>query len=398
MNKTLNIKSTNLLILLFLLNAFLTNANNWTQLANFSGSARHRGTAVTIGNKGYVGFGHINGTNIETYFNDFWEYDPGTNSWAQKANFTMQDGYNSTNWNLYIDCTALEINGEGYFCKRSDFPMYKYSPLNNSWTELNPIGIDYTPNYYSNPISIGDIGYYYSPDEDKIGIYNSQSDTWMDYPNFEYPENYSWINIISHEGIMYFIGATALDRHFWSFDILNNTWENLGTWDTPSYGQHENVMIHQNYIVCTSGGHVPTNQVWAFDLNNKNWIQLENFPGAKRRFASCFTINNMGYITTGTNGVNQTDLWRMDNIVNVSKNNIETNIDVFPNPTTEILNVNIPIIEEVSYSLYNSSGICVFRGKSNGSFSIKRNGLPKGNYILNISAGSKSKSQKVVFL
>ena len=32
----------------------------------------------------YIGTGNGNGYNL---YNDFWEYDPSTNTWTQKANF-----------------------------------------------------------------------------------------------------------------------------------------------------------------------------------------------------------------------------------------------------------------------------------------------------------------------
>src|SRR5688572_13766154 len=83
----MKLKSGAVLLILFLVlpDAMATN-EVWNQKANFGGSARHRSTAFSIGNKGYIGLGHINAvSNIE--YEDFWEYDPGTNTWTQMADF-----------------------------------------------------------------------------------------------------------------------------------------------------------------------------------------------------------------------------------------------------------------------------------------------------------------------
>ena len=50
---------------------------NWNQKASFPGSARHRANAFSIGNKGYVGGGHIN-SGVSVYHKDWWQYDPSS--------------------------------------------------------------------------------------------------------------------------------------------------------------------------------------------------------------------------------------------------------------------------------------------------------------------------------
>lgn len=54
--------------------------DTWTQKADFGGGITEAAVGFSIGNKGYMGIGG-------GYTQDFWEYDPDTNSWTQKANF-----------------------------------------------------------------------------------------------------------------------------------------------------------------------------------------------------------------------------------------------------------------------------------------------------------------------
>ena len=58
--------------------------DTWTQKANFGGGARTGAVGFSIGTKGYVGTG-IDANDLLR--KDFWEYDPVTNKWTRKANF-----------------------------------------------------------------------------------------------------------------------------------------------------------------------------------------------------------------------------------------------------------------------------------------------------------------------
>jgi N-acetylneuraminic acid mutarotase len=56
--------------------------NTWLQKTNFGGAGRESAVGFSIGSKGYIGTGRdTNGI----FLNDFWEYDPVTDSWTQKA-------------------------------------------------------------------------------------------------------------------------------------------------------------------------------------------------------------------------------------------------------------------------------------------------------------------------
>ena len=68
----------------------------WEKRADFGSNARHRGTGLSIGNKGYFGLGHYNGAGPNIVMSDWWEYDPATNSWSQKADYIGNNGNETT--------------------------------------------------------------------------------------------------------------------------------------------------------------------------------------------------------------------------------------------------------------------------------------------------------------
>jgi len=56
----------------------------WEAMENFPGVPRERAIAFSINGKGYVGLGY-NRDEDEEELGDFWEYDPSTGAWTQKA-------------------------------------------------------------------------------------------------------------------------------------------------------------------------------------------------------------------------------------------------------------------------------------------------------------------------
>src|SRR5438067_9630263 len=59
--------------------------DTWIQKANCGGLTRYYATGFSNGNKGYIGIGSEGYPYNE--LNDFWEYDPATDGWLQKASF-----------------------------------------------------------------------------------------------------------------------------------------------------------------------------------------------------------------------------------------------------------------------------------------------------------------------
>src|SRR5262245_152482 len=73
----------------------------WNRIADFGGGDRITAVAFSIGDKGYMG----TGIGSPSSGNDFWEYDPSTDTWTQKANFGGIPRY---------DATGFSIGDKGY--------------------------------------------------------------------------------------------------------------------------------------------------------------------------------------------------------------------------------------------------------------------------------------------
>ena len=106
--------------------------NAWTQKATFAGNVRFAADAFTLGQKGYVCMGRDASGN---YLNDLWEYDPGANTWIQKASFPGAARYTCSSFVIGNYAYAgMGKNTSGFF---SDF--YKYNPATNLWNQIADI-------------------------------------------------------------------------------------------------------------------------------------------------------------------------------------------------------------------------------------------------------------------
>jgi len=104
--------------------------DTWIQKADFGGVAREGATGFSIGSKGYIGLG----AEYPISYKDFWEYDPDANTWTQKADF-------GGHGRLYA--VGFTIAGKGYVGtgQSGSFPNYtyykdfwEYDPNSNTWT------------------------------------------------------------------------------------------------------------------------------------------------------------------------------------------------------------------------------------------------------------------------
>lgn len=162
-------------------------SNSWLIQAPFPGTPRYTAVAITIGNLAYFGTGY------DPLQNDWWSFDPATNTWTQRA---------SVPGNPRQSAVGFSINGRGYvglgsytqhpqYTPQNDF--YEYNPATNSWIPRSPFpasGRWSCMNFvYGNEGYVGcGISYLSSPGAttiyNQIYKYNPASDSWSLFGNF----------------------------------------------------------------------------------------------------------------------------------------------------------------------------------------------------------------------
>lgn len=157
--------------------------NIWTQKADFPGDRRRGASGFSIGNKGYLGLGAAmrdlgSDGPWEGYLaKDFWEYDPATDTWTRKADVGGPARHNTR---------GVAIGNKGYIIWGQDSghvfnESWEYDPTTDAWTrKADPPGALLAPSAFV----IGNKAYYgmgIINEETYVSVfleYDPATDTW----------------------------------------------------------------------------------------------------------------------------------------------------------------------------------------------------------------------------
>lgn len=107
--------------------------DSWTQKADVPGSVnRTAAISFSINGKGYVGLGsrHYNTVNAE-FLGDLWEYDPGLNTWTQKASLPDSARFHAACF--VIDDKAYVVGGKTGYPLSASHDLWIYDPAADQW-------------------------------------------------------------------------------------------------------------------------------------------------------------------------------------------------------------------------------------------------------------------------
>lgn len=301
--------------------------NVWTQKANFAGSYRGNAVGFSIGTKGYVG----TGTGPGGHKRDFWEWDQAGNTWTQKADFGGTARYGavgfSTSTKGYIGTGNDAPSG---YNVRNDF--WEYDPGSDTWTQLPDVGG--VPRVNATGFSIGNKGY--------IGTgWDNSNVNQLDFWEFD-PCSGPWCQKADfggaavHYAVAFSIGSkgyvgTGSDgsprKDFWEWNQANNTW----TQKADFGGGFRNVAVGfsigtKGYIGLGYDGATNKQDFWEWDQTGNTWAPKANFGGSARGNAVGFAIGTKGYVGLGNDigaGGDKQDWWEWDQATDIwtQKNN-----------------------------------------------------------------------------
>ncbi|MFH1937341.1 MAG: kelch repeat-containing protein, partial [Bacteroidota bacterium] len=105
-------------------------SNTWTQKAPLPGSGRAYAIAFAIHEKIYVGLGN----NGSAYLRDWWEYTPSTNSWKKMEDLAGE---------ARTGAMGFSVGGKGYIIGGVSYgfkplrDVWEFDPIQNTWTQLD---------------------------------------------------------------------------------------------------------------------------------------------------------------------------------------------------------------------------------------------------------------------
>ena len=288
----------------------------WTQKADFGGEARSDAVGFSIGNKGYIGTGR-NYYGYDIYYKDFWEYDPSTNTWTQKADFGGIARFGAVGFSIgnkaYIGTGYSSYSG---FC--GDF--WEYNPSTNTWTRKADFGGE--ARAYAVGFSIGNKGYIGTGYSSYSGFcgdfweYDPSTNTWTQKADFGGGVRQSAVGFSI--GIKGYIGTgydgSGYFKDFWEYDPSTNTWTQKADFGGIARFWAVGFSIGNKGYISTGYGLGSCKDFWEYDPSTNTWTQKADFGGAERFGAVGFSIGTKGYIGTGydSNYDCLKDFWEYD--------------------------------------------------------------------------------------
>ncbi|SNR54328.1 Ig-like domain (group 2) [Maribacter sedimenticola] len=287
----------------------------WNLKADF-GSERGRYGAVSfsIGDKAYVGLGRDESysydifgdeyiSNAGSFKNDFWEYNPETDTWRKLNNFPGEgrtgavgfsiDGKGYVGLGFYSDGTRNDVGYTSTFEFKQDF--WEYNPYDDSWTQLE----DFPGEARTKSASfvIDNKGY--------VACGRGKFDSKRDFWEFS-PSDQSWKQLVDYP----VEGRTPV-----GFSINNKgyVWSSNGFWEyslnTGSWDEKQNAEIQDTFYYDVKGFSIngdayiclDTNSFFKYNPTNNEWTNLpDRFPDSKGREAkTSFVVNEKAFLGLG---------------------------------------------------------------------------------------------------
>jgi len=350
----------------------------WTQKQNFGGTGRMGAVGFSIADKGYMGTGWDGAAK-----SDFWEYNPASNVWSQKASMPIGRSYGV---GVAIQSSVNGSPVKGYIGLGSNSPgndWWEYTVSTNSWTQKTSFPGE--PRSHAVAFSQTFFGYVGTGITSSNGwlsnfySYNPAIDLWTLEPfNFPYP---------THSAVAMNVNGTILVGTGWTITIMGfppvfvnvvvnafyklqgNAWVQAPS--LPGAARQNAVAFsigNYGYVATGSDANgVPKNDMWQYNVTSDTWIQSPNFAGTARHLATGFVIGNKGYLGTGNDGSNKQDFWEYDPY---PLGNIYTN-PVTPAPTFSFSDGSWT---NENNKVYNSNTGNVGIGTSNPSTKLDVNG------------------------
>jgi gliding motility-associated-like protein len=310
-------RTTLLLLSLIIQITLLAQHDVWTQRAQSGGAtpvARYQGVAFSINNKGYVGTGNSDPNGV-TLLKDFWEYDPVTDQWTQKADF------GGSARRLAV---GFAIGTKGYIGTGDDGSVkndfWEYDPVGNTWS----IKANFVGAARNNAVgfAIGTKGYIGTGVDGSANFlndfyeYDQTSNTWLARAALPAAGRNAAVGFAI--GTKGYIGTGFSDpgavfyNDFWEYDPAGNTWTQKANVGGPGRNAATGVSIaNRGYIGMGFGGTF-RNDFWEYDPASNTWIQKANMSGGGRNTSTAFNISNdRCYVSSGylaTNAITN-DIW-----------------------------------------------------------------------------------------
>ncbi|MCH2224570.1 MAG: T9SS type A sorting domain-containing protein [Crocinitomicaceae bacterium] len=379
-----------IIFILFSQLAFSQTQNFWTKKSDFSGLKRERAVAFTIDDRAYVGTGV---DTAEIVHKDFWEYDPVADTWSQIADIPGSVRRNAI---------AFSVQGFGYVGTGMDSVVatapgssvlndfWQYDPTTNSWVQKAdfPGGAN-SGVYFATSFSIDSKGYICGgkrgPNNytNELWEYKPSTDSWAQLPNFPGGVRYQLSSFsIDFKG---YVGlGTDQDiyrKDFWAFDVTTNQWNQISDIPASERSSAMTFSIGQRGYVCMGGNGGLLGDLWEYNPFNDSWSIRAAYGGSERKNGVGFTLNGKGYVGTGKGySGKKASFHEYTPPAILTIEEADLDFSFYPNPTQNQLTLSYTSTQIKTIELYNLSGKQLFSAIRPDAINVSQ--IPKGVYYM----------------
>lgn len=368
----------------------------WDQIADYGSFGRHRAVGIGIAHKMYCGTGHLNGSGVDSWYADWWEYDPASNTWTQKSDYPGNFG------NGDQDCVAIGVDNVCFvgLGQNDQHSFYKFEPQTNQWTQVTAPPVSYSFNN-TFPFTIDGIGYFPALYSTAFFKYDPALDQWTQLNSLPFSTIYGIPTFAINDK-----GYIKNGTDFYEYKPSLDSWTPRASF--PGSYPHRPAGIHQYGYGFFIGGFMGSPsalpwewapEVWRYDPATDTWQQMDDFPGTTRRWAVATNVDDMVFYGLGTNGTNFHDFWRFDSEASVNELD-EDHFRAYPSPATDHVKFTADLNNEFEVMVYDISGKQVSSCNSlNGTAYLERGNLINGTYLYHITIdGDVVHSGKLIFM
>lgn len=395
-----NLRSALSLLLLCLLCSLNISAQTWTPKTEppFDGGVDGM-FAFTIGDKIYIG--------APPGSNEFFQYDPATDDWAQKADIPVEGGgYRAFG-------IGFSVNGKGYIGLGANATdnlndMWQYDPATDAWTQLNYFpGMARTT---ANTFVIGSKAYvlggvtennFYT---NQLWEYDPATDTWTHRKNppcngMAFPFTFS----VNGKG--YFMGGEVggmESQHTYEYNPATDNWMQKA--DFPGAARQAGIsFVIGSTAYCGLGMaayDTMFGDLYKYDPAADTWTSAGNFTGGPRAWCVAATYGSKAYIGTGWdfNTSFYNDWWESSFTTGISNIAQAEPLRCYPNPAKGSLHLGISpeTARNATVQLINTAGILVYERELKGQTYISTEQLPAGIYTVHLHDGQQHYTGTIV--
>lgn len=284
--------------------------NTWSTRTSFPGAPRRVGVGFAIDSFGYVGLGWTGST---AYF-DFYQYNPYSNTWTQKTTYPGGGGRNSfgtsTQTKGYVGGGSTSPSTSSY---KSDF--WEYDPISNTWTQKANLGFGVRVGGVA--FSIGcmvymGLGHNGSTPFKDLWAYDPARNTWAQMANFPgVGRNQAFSMVVNGRAIVgggYQLGIGIELGDYYAYDPISNSWSAIPTFAMGKRSVSEGLNI--NGVGYIGAGwdslNVPLNDFWSYtdtSCDQRSFIEITSCGSYTSPFSNkVFDTSGIYFDTTSSSG------------------------------------------------------------------------------------------------